>query len=72
MSKLNGDKARFQRLRQASLLRRQRSRLTLAAIRARVPGAQAGPEGAEAGGAAARPPMPRRSGLSLVRKTETI
>ncbi|MBE3110979.1 MAG: hypothetical protein IMZ46_10785 [Acidobacteria bacterium] len=32
MSKLNGDKARFQRLRKAGLLRRQRARETWAAM----------------------------------------
>jgi len=33
MSALNGDKARFQRLRKAGVHRRERSRLTLAALR---------------------------------------
>jgi hypothetical protein len=72
MSALNGDKSRFQRLRKAGLRRRQRARLTLAALRARLPGARAGSEGAQAGGAAARPPTPRRSGPSLVKKTGTV
>ena len=56
MSRLNGDKSRFQRLRKAGLLRRQRAKLTLAALRARVPDAQAGSNGAEPGSAAARAP----------------
>lgn len=33
MSALNGDKARFQRQRKATLLRRERSRLALAGLR---------------------------------------
>ena len=39
MSELNGDKARFQRLRKASVHRRARSRVTLAELRlsARLP-----------------------------------
>jgi hypothetical protein len=61
MSALNGDKARFQRIRKASLQRR--SRLLLAAIRTPAP------DGGEAGG----PPVkPRRPGSSLGGQTETI
>jgi hypothetical protein len=72
MSKLNGDKARFQRLRKATLLRRLRSRRTLAGLLAHVPDAQAGSTAVKTGGAAARPPKPRRSGRSLERKAETV
>ncbi len=38
MSRLNGDKARFQRLRKAGLLRRQRARKVWAAMRREATG----------------------------------
>ena len=48
MSALNGDKSRFQRLRKASLVRRDRSRLVLAQMRAKAPRTPAGADGADA------------------------
>jgi hypothetical protein len=48
MSALNGDKSRFQRLRKASLLRRDRSRLALAQMRTKAPRTPAGTDGADA------------------------
>ena len=72
MSKLNGDKARFQRLRQASLRRRQRARVTLAGLRALVTGPQAGSKSAKPGGGAVKPPMPQPSARTKARKTGTI
>jgi hypothetical protein len=66
MSKLNGDKSRFQRLRQASLRRRERARVTLAGLRAGVTGAPAASEGAEPGSGAVKPPMPQPPAPTLV------
>jgi hypothetical protein len=48
MSALNGDKARFQRLRKAGLRRRDRSRLALALARGPAAAVPARAEGAEA------------------------
>jgi hypothetical protein len=48
MSALNGDKARFQRLRKAGLRRRDRSRLALTAARGEAARIRAGADGAQA------------------------
>jgi hypothetical protein len=49
MSALNGDKARFQRLRKAGLKRRERSRLAAAMLHREAAGVVTGVPGAEAG-----------------------
>lgn len=50
MSKLNGDKARFHRLRKAGLRRRERARATWAAERRPLVPADPGSAGQEPGG----------------------
>ena len=67
MSALNGDKSRHRRQRKATLLRRTRSRLALAAMKAQTVRAQGGP----AGSAASEPAAARRPGRSFRAKTET-
>jgi hypothetical protein len=49
MSKLNGDKARFQRLRKAGLRRRELARLTWATERSRLVPIVPGPESEQSG-----------------------
>jgi hypothetical protein len=54
MSKLNGDKARFQRLRKAGLLRRQRARQAWAAIQRGLIPIDPGPDSDQSGGVRGR------------------
>lgn len=54
MSELNGDKARFQRLRKAGLLRRQRARKVWAAMQREATRIQFGSNGEQSGGVRGR------------------
>ena len=54
MSELNGDKARFQRLRKAGLRRRQRAREVWAAIQRRATGIRPESDSGQSGGARGR------------------
>jgi hypothetical protein len=54
MSELNGDKARFQRLRKAGLLRRDRARAVYAALKRQSAASQRPRDGEQSGGARGR------------------
>jgi len=75
MSALNGDKSRYQIQRKARLLRRTRSRLALAAMRAQAASVQADSGGAVAAGGRPQPggtrPGRARPGPASAKKTKS-